>query len=160
MAPVLPEQPALVASYRVLLFALALTGVAQMPIFKRYYIADVPGLGWLADFYLTHALHYLGGSLLLALVTYCAAVYLLSLRKRYALTGSAVVRIALLGAIVVTGGFRVLKNLPGIAFSPVTTQVIDIAHLGFMGLLFLVGAAAVRFRWTWLADRNAARIEA
>lgn len=157
---VLPEQPVLSASYRALLFAMALTGVAQMPIFKRYYIADIPGLGWLAKYYLTHALHYLGASLLLVLVAYCMAVYLLSLRKRYVLTGSALVRIALLGAIVGTGGFRVLKNLPGLSFSPGFTQFIDIAHLSFMMLLFLVGAAAVLFRWTWLADRNAVRIEA
>ena len=30
-------------------FFLTLTGFGQMPIFKRYYIADIPGLGWLAD---------------------------------------------------------------------------------------------------------------
>ena len=45
---------------RLLLFAalgLALTGMGQMPIFSRYYIADLPGLGWLGDYETTAALH-------------------------------------------------------------------------------------------------------
>ena len=33
--------------YLTTVFFLTLTGFGQMPIFKRYYIADIPGLGWL-----------------------------------------------------------------------------------------------------------------
>ena len=33
--------------YLISVFFLALSGFGQMPIFKRYYIADIPGLGWL-----------------------------------------------------------------------------------------------------------------
>jgi hypothetical protein len=32
--------------YILTLFAMALTGFGQMPIFKRYYISDIPGMGW------------------------------------------------------------------------------------------------------------------
>ena len=31
--------------FAVTVFGLGLTGVAQMPIFSRYYIADIPGFG-------------------------------------------------------------------------------------------------------------------
>ena len=31
--------------YLITVFFLTLTGFGQMPIFKRYYIADIPGLG-------------------------------------------------------------------------------------------------------------------
>ncbi len=49
------------------------------------------------------------------------------------LAASAYLRIALLGGgIVVTGIFRVFKNLPDVVFSPGFTLFIDIAHLGFM----------------------------
>ena len=34
--------------YLMTVFFLTLTGFGNMPIFKRYYIADIPGLGWLA----------------------------------------------------------------------------------------------------------------
>jgi len=33
--------------------AMAISGFGQMPIFKRYYIADIPGLSWTADYYIT-----------------------------------------------------------------------------------------------------------
>ena len=36
---------------------LGLTGMGQMPIFSRYYIADIPGLGWLGDYRVTAAAH-------------------------------------------------------------------------------------------------------
>ena len=45
--------------YLISLFFLVLTGFGQMPVFKRYYIADIPGLGWLAQFFVTHYMHYL-----------------------------------------------------------------------------------------------------
>jgi len=45
--------------YLITLFFLVLTGFGQMPVFKRYYIADIPGLGWLAQFFVTHYMHYL-----------------------------------------------------------------------------------------------------
>ena len=51
-------------------FFLVLTGFGQMPIFKRYYIADIPGLGWLAEFFVTHYIHYLGAIVLLGLIAY------------------------------------------------------------------------------------------
>ena len=55
--------------YLMTVFFLILSGFGQMPIFRRYYIADIPGLGWLAQFYLTHYIHYLGAILILALTT-------------------------------------------------------------------------------------------
>ena len=51
-------------------FLMALTGFGQMPIYKRYYMADIPGFGWLANFYTTRYVHYLGAALLLALLSY------------------------------------------------------------------------------------------
>ena len=139
--------------YVLLFVAMAFTGFGQMPIFKRYYIADVPGFAWTADFYLTHYLHYLGASLLLAIIAYVALDYLLSERKHYKLTISANLRIFLLGSIVVTGIFRVLKNLPDIVFSPDFTLFIDVAHLGFM-MGYAALALILTFRHSpWLVER-------
>jgi len=136
--------------YIFLFTVMAFTGFGQMPIFKRYYISDIPGLGWSADFYFTHYIHYLGAALLLGLLAYWIVDYLLSGRREFRLTASAYVRTALLGGIVVTGVFRVLKNLPDVLFSPGFTLFIDLAHLGFMmaylmaALIFLI----VKSGWT------------
>ncbi|MDO8941789.1 MAG: hypothetical protein Q7U75_01325, partial [Desulfobacterales bacterium] len=54
--------------YMITLVTMTLTGFGQMPIYKRYYLSDIPGLEWLADFYLTRYAHYIGASVLLALV--------------------------------------------------------------------------------------------
>ena len=128
-----PEgKPILKSIYIFVLALMALTGFGQMPIFKRYYIADIPGLAWLADFYFTHILHYIGAIILLALFAYFTVDFLLYSPKTYRLTAAAYVRILLLAGLVVTGIFRVLKNLPDVTFSPGFTLFIDIAHLGFM----------------------------
>jgi len=118
--------------YIAIMVVMGFTGFGQMPIFKRYYIADIPGLGWSAKFYTTHYIHYIGAILLLVLIAYFVADYLLTGRKQFSITHSAYVRMALLAAIVVTGIFRVLKNLPDVVFSPGFTLFIDISHLGFM----------------------------
>ena len=135
---------------------MAFTGFGQMPIFKRYYISDIPGMAWSADFYLTHYIHYLGAIFLLALIAYTVVSYLSLERKRYRLTVSAYARILLLAGIVVTGAFRVMKNLPDVVFSPGFTLFIDIAHLGFMMIyLFAVLFFAV-FRSRWLVPKTEA----
>jgi hypothetical protein len=133
---------------------MALTGFGQMPIFKRYYIADVPGLGWTADFYVTHYIHYLGAILLLGIVAYGISDYLLSGRKKFSLTRSAYVRIAMLSGIVFTGVLRVIKNLPDVVFSPGLTQFVDISHLGFMVLYFLVAGFSLAGRSGWVVAKS------
>ena len=140
--------------YFFLLFMMGLTGFTQMPIFKRYYIADIPGLAWTAKYYVTHYMHYLGAILLLFLIVYAIVVYFGLLRRWYALSKAAYVRIFLLSAIVVTGIFRVLKNLPDIVFSPDFTMFIDIAHLAFMMLLMLFGIGFSVVRSGWLVPRT------
>lgn len=136
--------------YILLFIMMAFTGFGQMPIFKRYYVADIPGMGWTADFYVTHYMHYIGAIILLGLVAYCILDYFLTGRRKFSLTGSAYVRILLLGGIVITGIFRVLKNLPDVFFSPGFTLFIDISHLGFM-MFYLFGALLfliIKSGWT------------
>ena len=149
---VLKESAIIKRAYLVILFGMGLTGFAQMPIFKRYYIADIPGLGWLADFYVTHFLHYLGAALFLALPFYCVTAYVLAGRRQFSLSWSAYVRIALLLAIGVTGVFRVLKNLPDVLFSPAFTMFIDISHLVFMMMLMLAALFFHVIKSGWVAS--------
>jgi uncharacterized protein (DUF1810 family) len=141
-------------AYVLMFVFMAFTGSGQMPIFARYYIADLPGMAWSADFYLTHYLHYLGACLFLTLLAYAALDYLLSGKRRFTLTGTAYVCIALLAGIVITGIFRVLKNLPDVVFSPAFTMFIDIAHLGFMILYILAALFSAIAKRRWLATKS------
>lgn len=153
-APMHIERKVIKPLYLFLLFMMGLTGFSQMPIFKRYYIADIPGLGWTGEYYVTHYLHYLGAIALLALFAYGIVVYFGLLRRSHMLSNAAHVRIWLLSAIAVTGIFRTLKNLPDVVFSPDFTLFNDISHLVFM--LLLMGFGIV-FRITgsgWLVPRK------
>ena len=150
---VLPEKKLIKEVYIFLLFAMGLTGFGQMPIFKRYYIADIPGLGWLADFYFTHYIHYLGAIVLFALVGYCITAYVLVERHAFKITWSGYTRAILIGAIMVTGIFRVLKNLPNVLFSPDFTLFIDISHLVFMILFLLAVCLFLVMKSPWLRPK-------
>lgn len=121
--------------YHLTVFALLFTGFAQMPIFKRYYLADVPGFAWTADYYLNHRLHYVLAALLLFFMTYVTVSYLGAWRKKYTLTLAGGINVLFWLGIILTGLIRVAKNQPGIHFSPVTTMWVDWLHIGLVMLL-------------------------
>ena len=136
--------------YGAIMLLLTLTGFGQMPIFKRYYIADIPGLGWLAMFYVTHYLHYLGAILLLAVLAYIIVQYLMADRRRITITTTGYLRAGMLGGILVTGCLMVIRNLDGIWLAPGFIIFLDLAHLGLV-MIFLATTAyclAVNTRWT------------
>ena len=144
--------------YGLTLFFIALSGFAQMPIFKRYYIADIPGLGWLAQFYVTHAIHYALAALLMGFCVYVALDYYLARRNRGPkksqitentnMTMSARVKAGALSGLIITGIFMVVKNLSGIYFSHGVVIGLDLLHLVFA--MVLLGATA----YTWVRGRS------
>ena len=124
--------------YGVLLFFITLTGFAQMPIFKRYYIADIPGFGWLAQFYVTHLMHYIFASLLIALCVYGVLDYVLSKRSLTQISVSGLVKGAILLGLMVSGGLMVIRNLPGVYFSHTLIYAMNISHIGLCMALITV----------------------
>ena len=124
-------------TYRVTLLFLALTGFGQMPIFKRYYIADIPGLAWLAQFYVTHVLHYFFAILLIALVFYAGFDHLFNRKKQYQVSVPGIIKSIFLGLLIVSGGLMVMKNFTGTPFSPMMISMLDLSHMALcMGFLF------------------------
>ena len=124
-------------AYLITVFFLTLTGFGQMPIFKRYYIADIPGLGWLAKFYVTHYLHYLFAILLISLTSYVVTEYLIINRKRIKISISGFIRGALVSGLVVTGILLVIRNLSGSGFWPEFIIFLDLSHLGLVVALLM-----------------------
>ena len=138
--------------YLISIFLMALTGFGQMPIYKRYYMSDIPGLGWLANFYTTRYVHYLGAALLLGLLSYFLFDYFFLRRKNLKITMTGYLRIALLSGIVVTGVLFVVKNFPVHYFSHELIIALNLTHLGFVMAFLLVGLYCLIFkkRWTTL----------
>ena len=139
--------------YLITLFFLALTGFGQMPIFKRYYIADIPGLAWLGQFLVTHYIHYLAAILFLALAGYWIVDYLLSKRRDLQVTPAGYVRAALLAGILVTGIFLVIRNLAVFHFAPPFIIFLDLSHLGLVMAFLFVSLYCVVFKKQWTTAR-------
>lgn len=133
------------STFTLLTAVLGLTGLLQLPLAKRYYMTEVPGLAWTGDFYLTHQIHYVAAILLLALTAYICARWFMDWAGRLSLTRLGVIRIALVTLLVLSGIARMVKNLPGTAFGPLPTMLLDFAHLGF-AMIFGIAALVALMR--------------
>jgi len=139
--------------YLVTVIFLALSGFGQMPVFKRYYIADIPGLGWLAEFFITHYIHYLAAILFLAFTAYMIVDYLLSTRKFRQMTATGYVRSALLAGILASGIFLVIRNLVGSNFSSGVIIFLDLCHLGLVMAFLFVSLYCLVSKKQWTTVR-------
>jgi len=136
--------------YGILLFFITLTGFAQMPIFKRYYIADIPGFDWLAQFYVTHAMHYIFACLLVALCVYGVLDFVLSKRSFTKISVSGLIKGTILLGLMVSGGLMVIRNLPGVYFSHTLIYTMNIGHLGLCMALITVSFYTFVKKKTWI----------
>jgi hypothetical protein len=139
--------------YLITVIFLFLSGFGQMPIFKRYYIADIPGLGWLAEFFITHYIHYLAATLFLALTAFTIIDYLLATRKSRQMTATGYVRSVLLAGILVSGVFLVIRNLAGSNFSPGFIIFLDLCHLGLAMVFLFVSLYCLVSKKQWTTRR-------
>ncbi|NJB67433.1 hypothetical protein GGQ74_001073 [Desulfobaculum xiamenense] len=141
--------------YLLACWTLAVSGMAQMPIFKRYYIADIPGFGWTADFVFTHAMHYAAAAVFLALAFHFATRF--ALERGWRLTVTGWLRTASIALLIGTGVVRVLKNMPDVSFSPMTVMLIDWGHLAaavLLGVFALVALVGGRIAYRADGERN------
>ncbi len=150
--PIQQPSPWIRRAFTFTLFLSALTGFAQMPIFKRYYIADLPGLGWLAEFYVTYTLHYVSAIALIAIGSYSAASYLLMGRKTALISTYGAIRTILLVLILTTGILLVYRNLPGYRYSPEFVVALDFSHLGLVVLFLVITLVGQLMGKKWMAD--------
>ena len=128
--------------FRLTVVALLFTGFAQMPIFARYYLADVPGSGWTADYYFNHVAHYILAIVLLAILGWRLPRVL----RRPAWNALDVTVGLCWAGIVLTGIVRVMKNQPESYFSPTLVMWVDWLHLGFVMLLGVASLIRSRVR--------------
>jgi hypothetical protein len=131
------------------LFFMALTGFGQMPIYNRYYMTDIPGFGWLADFYVTRNIHYLGAVILLGLAFFSAFDFMLSNRRQMKLSASAWVRVALLAAVIFSGALIVFKNFPYVHLPDSFIIALDLFHLASAMAFLAVNGVCLIAKKKW-----------
>nr|WP_287410624.1 4Fe-4S ferredoxin [Pseudodesulfovibrio sp.] len=131
---------------RLFLFAmtgLGVTGMLQMPLAKRYYLTEVPGMAWTGDFFFVHKLHYVLAALLLFVVALAVMNWLLEWKDRLVLTRFGVVRSVILGGLLVSGLLRVYRNMPSVTLDPTVIVAIEWVHLGLAAVMGMVALAAL-----------------
>ena len=62
------------------IFVLLFTGFGQMPVYKRYYVDQLPGLAWSSNFLATLYLHYLAAMALIFISAYYVTYLIVSKR--------------------------------------------------------------------------------
>lgn len=128
---------------RLFIFAmsmLAFTGMMQMPLAGRYYLTDIPGMAWTGDFFMVHKLHYWFAALLLFIAGVVVGNWVLNWRDRLELTPLGMARVAVLGGLIISGGFRVYRNFPDVTLHPDFVMLIEWVHLG---LFMVMGGMAL-----------------
>lgn len=128
---------------------MALSGFGQMPIYKRYYLSDIPGLGWLADFYATRNVHYLGAAVLLALAAYALFDFALSRGRVSKLSRSGLLRGGLLAGIAATGALIVVKNFPYVHFPDGWVIALNLLHIGLVTAFLAAQLACLILKKRW-----------
>lgn len=140
--------------YLISMALLAFTGFGQMPIYKRYYISDIPGLAWSADFYTTHLIHYIFSALFLGIAAYVVFDHLLLKKKRFALTLSGFIRSAIIAGLVATGLLLVIYNFSGVAFPMWAAATLLVAHMTLAMAIIAAGFIALIGRKPWVRAIN------
>lgn len=134
--------------YGVTFFFLVLTGFGQMPVYKRYYISDIPGLGWISDFYVTHALHYIFAFIFIALTAYVILTFIINRTGK--ITGTGYIKIFILAGLVISGIIMVARNLSGVFLNHGLVIAMDLTHLGLTMLLMAVSLYTLITKKKWV----------
>jgi hypothetical protein len=119
------------------------TGFGNMPLYGRYYIANIPGFQWSGNFIVNMKVHLVAGAVLLALAVYYLAGTIL-LRKHQAprtaldrFVGIALTLVLLSGLIAGVKNFAAWT--PGLTLM----MAINFFHLGTAMLFVAVGVVSL-----------------
>lgn len=118
------------------------SGFGQMPLYNRYYLTSVPGLGWSGNFIALSELHYFAAALMLGLLAWRLALDLRESNAAWSWGPRSWWGWSLLALIALTGAAKALRNA-GIFLPPFWLMILDFAHLGgamafmFSGLVSL-----------------------
>jgi hypothetical protein len=142
--------------YILFLVVALFTGFGNMPIYKRYYISTIPGLGWAGNFYINLNVHYIIGALLLGIAAYFALVHLKRRSHKIHLTTTGALRAAILGLSLVTGILLAIRNLTSVNFTFASQMTVAFVHLGMAMILLVLSVVCgiIKSPWTRLGRED------
>ena len=136
--------------YPVVLAVALFTGIGNMPIYKRYYISHIPGLGWAGNFYINLYIHYIAGALLLGLAVYFAVIFLKTRTSESRLSVTGSLRTAILIVLLISGIMLAVRNLSTVFFPFGPQLAVTFVHLATAMILLVasIGCGITNSPWT------------
>lgn len=106
---------------------LLFTGLGCLPLYKRYYITEIPGFGWTGDFYFVTLVHYIAAVVFVAGVFF--HIFYHGLRGDFALLPKK-------GDI--SNGIKVLLAMVGIGKEPPLDKYLPEQRIAYVGIGLLI----------------------
>ncbi len=106
---------------------LLFTGLGCLPLYKRYYISEIPGFAWTADFYNVTLIHYFASIVFLCGVVF--HIFYHGVRKDFALLPKK-------GDI--SNGIKVLLAMIGIGKEPPSEKYLPEQRIAYVGIGFII----------------------
>jgi len=122
------------------------TGFGNMPLYGRYYIADLPGFHWSGNFIVNLKLHLIVGAIFLALVIYRFMGILIQGQNLAAFTILEKLTGLALALVVLSGLLAGIKNFAFLTPALALNMTLTFFHLGSAILLMIVGLAFLLVR--------------
>jgi hypothetical protein len=122
------------------------TGFGNMPLYGRYYIADIPGLQWSGDFIANLKVHFVAGAALLAIAAYRLVGIIMTRKAADGVTFMEKLVGGALAFVVATGVVVTVKNFPGVTPGLKTMLGINFLHLGAAMAFAVVGVLGLVVR--------------
>lgn len=128
------------------------TGIGNMPMWGRFYVADIPGLGWSGNFWVNIYVHYLCGAVLLAISTYFVIVYRQRGTNGRRLSPTGMMRAGILGVVLVSGVLSAIRNLPVVNLPLAGLMTLVFVHLGSAMAYIGFGLACRMMKKPWMIE--------
>ncbi len=106
---------------------LLFTGLGCLPLYKRYYITDLPGFGWTADFYNVTVVHYIASIVFLSAVVFHIVYH--GLRGDFSLLPKK-------GDI--SKSIKVLAAMIGLGIEPPSEKYLPEQRIAYLGIGFVI----------------------
>jgi hydrogenase-4 membrane subunit HyfE len=129
----------------------AFTGFGNMPLYGRYYIADIPGLAWSGNFIVNLKVHFLAAGVMFALAAYRLVGNLMRRKGPAAWAPAEKVLGAALILVLLSGLLITVKNLPGVIMPLPLWAGVNLFHMGAAMAFILAGGFALTSRWLKLS---------
>ena len=121
------------------IFVALFTGFGNMPLYGRYYIADLPGFQWSGNFIANLKVHLFTGALLTALAVYSLIGFTRRQFKWVDFSASQKLLYISVGLVLLSGLLAALKNFAFLKPGLVLNMTLTFFHMGTAVLVAVVG---------------------